>query len=54
MVGDLAEAGVKHPSVIRWKVFTLPATLIARRVGHLAAADASALDGAVRRTFAPT
>lgn len=35
-IGDLAAAGLQHPSVIRCKLFTLPNGQIGRRIGHLA------------------
>ncbi len=31
----LAEAGLAHPSVVRWKTFTLPFGVIAGRIGSL-------------------
>lgn len=40
---DLAAAGLKHPSVVRCKLFTLPNTQIGRRIGQLAAADRAQL-----------
>lgn len=36
---DLTAAGLRHASVVRWKLFTLPHTVIARRIGSLAAID---------------
>lgn len=36
---DLAATGLNHPSVVRWKVFTLPFDAISRRIGELASAD---------------
>ena len=42
-ISDLGAAGLKHASVVRWKVFTLPATLLGRRVGLLAEQDRSAV-----------
>ena len=50
---DLMAAGLGHPSVIRWKVFTLPYAVIGRRIGRLAAIDADALDGAVISVLGP-
>ncbi len=42
-ISDLAAAGLKHPSVVRCKLFTLPNTQIGRRIGHLAAEDRAQL-----------
>lgn len=39
VIEDLAEAGLPAPSVVRWKLFTLDATLVMRRAGALAATD---------------
>jgi mRNA interferase MazF len=36
---DLDAAGLRHASVIRWKVFTLPEELILRPLGRLGPAD---------------
>lgn len=38
-IGDLPASGLSHPSVVRWKVFTLPAAVIGRRIGALSEAD---------------
>lgn len=38
-IRDLEAAGLRHASVIRWKVFTLPEALILRSLGRLGAAD---------------
>lgn len=38
-VTDGPAAGLRAPSVVRWKLFTLDAALIVRRVGALAAND---------------
>ncbi|MCJ2138208.1 type II toxin-antitoxin system PemK/MazF family toxin [Methylobacterium sp. J-026] len=40
---DLAAAGLRHPSVVRCKVFTLPNGQIGRRIGHLGLADRTRL-----------
>lgn len=42
-IEDLDAAGLAHASVVRWKVFTLPAAMVARRIGALTAADRSAM-----------
>lgn len=38
-IEDLAAAGLGHASVVRWKVFTLPLGVIARRIGALSEND---------------
>jgi mRNA-degrading endonuclease toxin of MazEF toxin-antitoxin module len=38
-IGDPSAAGLLVPSLVRWKVFTIPAALIGRRAGALAEAD---------------
>ncbi|NEU13947.1 type II toxin-antitoxin system PemK/MazF family toxin [Methylobacterium sp. BTF04] len=48
---DLAAAGLKHRSVIRWKVFTLPISAIGRRIGTLAHGDRLAFEAACRTTL---
>ncbi len=42
-VGDLAAAGLRQPCLVRWKIFTLPTGLVARRIGRLGAQDQAAL-----------
>ncbi|RZK96452.1 MAG: type II toxin-antitoxin system PemK/MazF family toxin [Methylobacterium sp.] len=51
VIQDLAAAGLKHRSVVRWKVFTLPDTVIGQRIGVLDGADRRAVDAAWARTF---
>ena len=36
---DLAATGLSHASVVRWKVFTLPESLLARRIGMIGSED---------------
>ena len=36
---DLEPTGLGHPSVVRWKVFTLPLTVIGRKIGALSPQD---------------
>ena len=38
-ITDLASAGLRQPSVVRLKLFTLENALIARRIGALAAPE---------------
>jgi mRNA interferase MazF len=40
---DLSPTGLQHPSVVRWKLFTLPFTVVSRRIGALGPADRDAL-----------
>ena len=40
---DLTAAGLRHPCVVRWKVFTLPTGVITRRIGQLGPRDQAAL-----------
>ena len=46
-IDDLGPTGLGHPSVVRWKVFTLDNRIITRRVGSLAALDADACSAAL-------
>jgi mRNA interferase MazF len=39
VISDLQIAGLPRPCVLRWKLFTLPNTLILRRAGILATSD---------------
>jgi mRNA interferase MazF len=38
-IRDLAAAGLPAPSIVRWKLFTLDASLVLRRAGALTARD---------------
>ena len=46
-----SSAGLKYPSVVRWKVFTLPNDLIAAKAGRLGASDRRKVATATRDTF---
>jgi mRNA interferase MazF len=46
-IQDLGPTGLRHPSVVRWKVFTLDDRVISRRIGRLAASDATACGAAL-------
>lgn len=50
-INDLEEAGLRHPSVIRMKMFTLPRFVIATRIGALSAGDGLRLQASVRQTL---
>lgn len=45
------EAGLKHACYVRWKVFTLPNNMIAKKVGELADEDREELMKKARMTF---
>lgn len=45
------EAGLKHASYVRWKIFTLPNQLIVKKVGELADEDREELTKKARMTF---
>jgi hypothetical protein len=38
-ISDFVACGLRHPSVVRWKLFTLPLKLVPRRIGALAEGD---------------
>jgi mRNA interferase MazF len=38
-IADLGATGLSHPSLVRWKVFTLPGALLGRRIGTLGDVD---------------
>ena len=38
-IADLPATGLSHPSLVRWKVFTLPGPLLGRRIGTLGDVD---------------
>ena len=43
---DLAPTGLRHASVVRWKVFTLPFAVLGRRIGALSEPDRTAVAAA--------
>jgi mRNA interferase MazF len=43
-IRDLTMAGLKHPCVIRWKVFTLPNEFIVKVLGELGNEDKQAVN----------
>ena len=51
-IHDIASAGISHPSVIRFKLFTLPNDLVLRKLGALAPPDMAKLRTGVRHIFA--
>ena len=50
-ISNLAVAGLPKPSVLRFKLFTLDASLVARVVGKLAPADRKGAEGALRQVL---
>ncbi|MCX7327170.1 MAG: type II toxin-antitoxin system PemK/MazF family toxin [Hyphomicrobiales bacterium] len=50
-IADLGLAGLSHSSVVRWKIFTLPYAVIARRIGMLSQADRAVLDRRMSSVF---
>jgi mRNA interferase MazF len=50
-ITDLAAAGLRHPSVIRWKLFTLTNDQLATRIGRLIDADRHQIASAAARVF---
>jgi mRNA interferase MazF len=50
-IKDLNLAGLNHPSVIRFKVFTLDDRLILGQIGQLGSHDRSAVSAALRLLF---
>ena len=48
---DPGSAGLRVPSIVRWKLFTLPEPLVERRLGRLATDDITSMTAALRRLF---
>jgi mRNA-degrading endonuclease toxin of MazEF toxin-antitoxin module len=42
-ITDLGSCGLRHSSVVRWKLFTLPDTVAPRRIGRLGEEDRAAV-----------
>jgi mRNA-degrading endonuclease toxin of MazEF toxin-antitoxin module len=42
-IADLGPTGLSHASVVRWKIFTLPLSLVARKAGRLGTEDRGVL-----------
>jgi len=49
MLSDLDIAGIPHPSVVRFKLFTLPNELLLRQLGYLCTADQAKLRAGISR-----
>lgn len=50
-IDDLGTTGLTHASLVRWKVFTLPAEVLGRRIGALAAGDRGAMEAGMATVF---
>lgn len=50
-IGDLRPTGLRDPSVVRFKVFTLDNRILQRRIGQLGADDARGCAAALRTLF---
>jgi mRNA interferase MazF len=50
-ISDLKAAGLKVPSIIRMKLFTVDHSLIVKQVGKLAAAEQVKVEQALRKLF---
>jgi mRNA interferase MazF len=48
-IENIQAAGLPAPSVVRWKLFTLPNELLKRRAGNLATSDMRQCQMALRR-----
>lgn len=48
-ISDKASAGLLHDSVVRWKLFTLPNSIILKQLGRLGERDRSAAKRMSRR-----
>jgi mRNA interferase MazF len=51
VIEDLVPTGLRDPSVIRFKVFTLDNRILQRRIGRLAKPDARACDAVLQGVF---
>jgi mRNA-degrading endonuclease toxin of MazEF toxin-antitoxin module len=45
-ITELGCCGLQHASVVRWKLFTLPVSVVARRIGSLGASDRNSVTAA--------
>jgi mRNA interferase MazF len=50
-IQDLGSAGLKQPSTIRMKLFTLDNSLIIRQIGQLSLSDQQAIEETLRKLF---
>ena len=54
LIEDLEAVGLKHPSSIRMKLFTLDNPLIIKSIGHLAEVDRVSVEKALKKLFCLT
>lgn len=47
-ISDVAMAGLKRPSVLRWKLFTIPNEMIAAKAGTLVEEDRAKVSAALK------
>jgi mRNA interferase MazF len=52
-IDDLTGTGLAHPSVVRWKAFTVPNDVIVRQIGALGPSSQSRLSRSARKVIAP-
>ncbi|MGE0844671.1 MAG: type II toxin-antitoxin system PemK/MazF family toxin [Flavobacteriaceae bacterium] len=51
-IAELKETGLRHRSLVRWKLFTLPNELVSRTIGSLSRADRAAVREMSKAVFA--
>lgn len=47
-IENLESAGLQHPSIVRWKMFTLDSSIIRKKIGRLGSKDIQACTDALR------
>jgi mRNA interferase MazF len=52
-IADLVATGLAQSSLVRWKLFTLPATLLGRRIGTLAERDRDVVAAIMNSVLGP-
>jgi mRNA interferase MazF len=50
-IQDINLAGLRHPSIVRFKIFTLDDRLILNKIGHLDGGDRAAVSASLVRLF---
>jgi mRNA interferase MazF len=53
-IAELGAAGLQHRSVIRWKLFSVPNSLIDRQIGRLRPGDREATGRLIGQSFGTT
>jgi mRNA interferase MazF len=51
VIAGLKSAGLNAPSIVRMKLFTLDQNLVRQQIGHLTAADQSAVKESINILF---